>query len=114
VAKVYKLYSNDYVQIVMSMIGLNDVRSLVAKRRSQFLCSLNCVSFFQTYTVLHSYICSLLNDHRQPAYVTLIISVMLQCNKAFSNECIYGDRRIKACSNEGAIAACTYPCSSSV
>ena len=46
VARVLKLSSNVNVQVVRSMLDLNDILSLVAKRRSQFLCNLDCVSFF--------------------------------------------------------------------
>jgi len=35
------------------MIGLNDVRSLVVKRRSRLLDNLDCVSFFFKNSVLH-------------------------------------------------------------
>ena len=47
VARVFKLSSNVNVQVVRSMLDLNDILSLVAKRRSQFLCNLDCVPFFK-------------------------------------------------------------------
>ena len=53
VASVFKLSSNVNVQVVRSMLDLNDILSLVAKRRSRFLCNLDCVSFFQNYSVLY-------------------------------------------------------------
>jgi len=59
VVKVFKLSSSDNVQIVRSMIGLNDIRSLVVKIRSRFLCNLDCVPFFQNYSVPHFSICTL-------------------------------------------------------
>jgi len=54
-----KLSSNVSVQVVRSMLDLNDILSLVAKRRSRFLCNLDCVPFFQNYSVLHFSLCSL-------------------------------------------------------
>ena len=45
VARVFKLSSNVSVQVVRSMLDLNDILSLVAKRRSRFLCNLDCVPF---------------------------------------------------------------------
>ena len=59
VARVFKLSSNVSVQVVRSMLDLNDILSLVAKRGSQFLCNLDCVPFFQNYSVLHFSLCSL-------------------------------------------------------
>jgi len=38
VATVFKLSSNVNVQVVRSMLDLNDILSLIAKRRSRFLC----------------------------------------------------------------------------
>jgi len=58
VARVFKLSSNVSVQVVRSMLDLNDILSLVAKRRSRFLCNLDCVPFFQNYSVLHFSLCS--------------------------------------------------------
>jgi len=55
VAKVFKLSSNASVQVVRCML---DILSLVAKRRSRFLCSLDRVPFFQNYSVLHLSLCS--------------------------------------------------------
>ena len=40
------------------MLDLNDILSLVAKRRSRFLYNLDCVPFFQNYSVLHFSLCS--------------------------------------------------------
>jgi len=45
--RVFKLSSNVNVQVVRSVLDLNDILSLVAKRRSQFLCNLDCVPFFK-------------------------------------------------------------------
>jgi len=58
VARVFKLSSNVSVQVVRSMLDLNDILSMVAKRRSQFLCNFDCVPFFQNYSVLHFSLCS--------------------------------------------------------
>ena len=41
VARVFKLSSNVNVQVVRSMLDLNDILSLVAKRHSRFLCNLD-------------------------------------------------------------------------
>jgi len=58
VARVFKLSSNANVQVVRCMLDLNDILSLVAKRRSRFLCNLDRVPFFQNYSVLHLSLCS--------------------------------------------------------
>ena len=58
VVRVFKLSSNVNVQVVRSMLDLNDILSLVAKRRSRFLCNLDCVPFQQNYSVLHFSSCS--------------------------------------------------------
>ena len=61
VATVFKLSSNVNVQVVRSMLDLNDILSLIAKRRSRFLCRpviLTVFLFFKSYSVLHFSLCS--------------------------------------------------------
>ena len=52
VATVFKLSSNVNVQVVRSMLDLNDILSLIAKRRSRFLCRPLILTVFLFFKII--------------------------------------------------------------
>ena len=76
VATVFKLSSNVNVQVVRSMLDLNDILSLVAKRRSRFLCNLDCVPFFKIILFFTS------------LYVVSFFNFYISCDVVFAVFCV--------------------------
>ena len=65
------------MQVVRSMLDLNDILSLVAKRRSQFLCNLDCVPFFKIILFFTS------------LYVVSFFNFYISCDVVFCSLCLF-------------------------